>query len=844
VSKNKELYNLEIHEVISELKSSHDGLSKTEAARRLAEYGPNVLSAKKTPLWRRILEPFASYFVIVIVIAALISLFERQWFEAIVISIIIVVNALIYYFQQFSAGRALKSLMTQDRQKVSIVRDGETITVYSEELVPGDIVHVEEGMKVPADGRLIDASHVQADEAMLTGESLPVHKHAGAISGIRQVYDQENMIFRGTYIRSGAGSMLVTGTANHTQIGAISTLAAGADGGKTPIQQKIDVLTKWILYVVVACSALVFVLALVRGIGLDESLKFALSITVSAVPEGLPVAMTLVLLLSARRMARKHALVKKISAMETMGAITFIATDKTGTITQNKISVAELFGNEVDMSLLHTAIKASLNGDASYTQDPLDQLLHKAADVTLPREWKRVKEYPFNQQLRLSGAVWQNKSGYTLFVKGAPEQILHHSKLTDGQAETELEGFANKGYRTIGFGHKKLATIPPQLSSKLLDSLEFDGFVGLSDQLRPRVSRAIKEARAAGIKVVMLTGDHVKTAGYIAGQVGICDDDSQVSDSNVLATENMTAIRESLKTTRVFGRVLPEHKYSLLKALHGHEITAMTGDGVNDIPALAQADAGLAMGSGTDAAKDASEIVLVDDNFETIISAVRSGRTVLANIRKMVTYLLSTSAGQVLAILAALALNIPLPLTAIMVLWINLVTDGFTVIPLGLSPSEKHHMQQPPRDPQAPLLDWVLLTRTVVLAVTTSVAIIVSFNYFLPKGQSYAQTATFLGLIVMQWANALNMNFEFKSWVHNFFTPNGKLMLAIMGSILLNMAVFMTPIRDSFGLESLDARDALIAIVLPSILAFVVCDLHKAVTGSIVWHRTKSAHQK
>lgn len=836
-NKQKHLYNLEIHQVLEELASSREGLSSQEAAQRLETYGRNELSASKPPLWRRIIEPFTSYFVIVIIVAAIISLFERKWFEAIIISIIIIVNACIYYFQQFSASRALKSLMAHDRQKVSTLRDNETVDVFSEELVPGDVIHITEGMKVPADGRLIDSNHIQADESLLTGESLPVHKHAGAISGIKEVYDQENMLFRGTYVKGGAGLMLITGTANDTQIGTINTLAANADSGKTPIQEKIDTLTKRILYAVAVCTTLVFLLALARGIELEEAMRFTLSLAVSAVPEGLPVAMTLVLLLSARRMARKNALVKKISAMETMGAITFIATDKTGTITQNKLSVAELFNGHSDQETFLRGIKASLNGDGSYTQDPLDKLLHKAADVKVPSTWKRVKEFPFNQQLRLSATVWQHGSGYELYVKGAPEQVLHHCKSTNNTVDETLEGFTNKGYRTIGFASKKLTAVPKELNRSALSDMTFGGFVGLSDQIRPRVARAIKEAKAAGIKVVMLTGDHVKTAGYIASQVGISDDDDQIADSKILATEDMEAIRKSLRQKRVFGRVLPEHKYSLLKALRGHEITAMTGDGVNDIPALVQADAGLAMGSGTDAAKDASEIVLIDDNFETIVSAVRSGRTVLANIRKMVSYLLSTSGGEVLTMLTALALNIPLPVTAIMVLWVNLVTDGFTVIPLGLSPAEKHHMQQPPRDPRAPLLDWVLLTRTILLAVTMAVVMISVFRYFLPHGQTYAQTATFLSLIVIQWANAFNMNFEFRSWAYNFIAPNGKLLLAIGASIIINIVVFMTPVRDSFGLESLRAHDAILAICVPIIAAFVVSDIHKLIARSVTNHQ-------
>lgn len=828
---NKQLYNLEIDEILAKFGSTKDGISDSEAVARHKQYGPNALSAKRVSLWRRIIEPFTSYFVLIIVFAALITLFERKWFEAAVISVIIFVNAIIYYIQQFSANRALKTLMAHDRQTIHVVRDGKDIEVFSEDLVPGDVIHISEGMKIPADGRLISANHVQADESLLTGESLPVHKHAGALTGTKEVYDQENMLFRGTYVKGGSGLLLITGTANNTQIGNINTLAAEADNGKTPIELKIDTLTKKLLIAVGISAVVVFGLAIARGIHVDESLRFALSLTVSAVPEGLPVAMTLVLLLSARKMAHKNALVKKISAMETMGAITFIATDKTGTITQNKLSVAEHYA-ETDQEVFLTTVKASLNGDGSYAQDPLDMLLHNIAhESAIPKSWKRVKEFPFNQQLRLSAAVWQNGQSYVLCVKGAPEQVMHHCKSAGSKASAALETYTSRGYRAIGFATKSLTVLPKELDHTVLSDMQLVGFVGLSDQLRPNVHTAIAEAHAAGIAVVMLTGDHAKTAGYIASKVGITDDPNNVSDSSVLASGDEAAIRSALGSTRVFGRVLPEHKYALLKALRGHEITAMTGDGVNDIPALVQADAGLAMGSGTDAAKDASDIVLIDDNFETIIGAVRSGRTVLANIRKMVVYLLGTSAGEVLTMLVALLVGIPLPLTALMLLWVNVVTDGFTVIPLGLSPAEKHHMQQPPRDPRAPLLDKILLSRTILMAVVIAIIMIGIFDYFLPKGEGYARTAAFLALIVMQWANAFNINFEYRSWAYNLIKPNVKLVLAITGSIVLNALVFMTGAKNWFGLESLELADATLAVVLPTAVVLVVCDVHKLITN-------------
>lgn len=842
--RQKQIYNLDIHDTLLRLGSKQDGISQSEANKRLKLHGRNELTIKKTPLWKRIIEPFTSYFVIVIIFAALLSLAKREWFEAIIISIIVVVNALIYYFQQFSAGRALKALMSQDRQKVNVLRPGRGDDIsYIEELVPGDVVRIHEGMKIPADGRIISANLIQIDESMLTGESLPVHKHAAAIASTKQIYDQENMLFKGTFVHSGSGLMVVSDTGNKTQLGLINTMASEATGGKTPVEEKIDNLTKKLLFGIGIVTVTVFALAMYRGLDFAEALKFTIALAVSAVPEGLPVAMTLVLLISARKMAKHKALVRKISALETMGAITLIATDKTGTITKNKLAVAGQYSALSDEKQFNESMLASLN---TSSEDPLDIILKKdIAKTSLPKSWEQVKEFPFNQQLRLSGMVWKTAgSKYVLHIKGAPEQIMSHcaksNKTVLTEAKTHLEEFTTRGYRTIAFAQKGLSKIPERLDAKTLSDMTFSGFVGLSDQLRPRVKQAIAEAHAAGIKVVMLTGDHVQTAGYIASQVGIAKRSSEISDSSILDTENPEKIWESLENIKVFGRVLPKHKYALLKAVKGHEITAMTGDGVNDIPALVEADAGLSMGSGTDAAKDASDIVLTNSNFHTIVGAVRAGRTVLANIRKMVVYLLATSGGEVLTMLAALLMGIPLPITAVMVIWVNLVTDGISVIPLGLSPPEAHHMQQPPRHPKAPLLGRVLASRAILLALALAGCTLLIFKLNLDKGHAYAQTAAFLSLIVVQWANALNMNFEFKSWMHNFIKPNYKLWLAIGGSIIINTIVFTTPVKRMFGLESLDAEDALIAIIFPVAVALVLSDLHKHISIRIVaWDKKR-----
>ncbi len=825
------IYNLEVGRVLEMFRTTQHGLSSREAANRLKQYGPNALKPKKEPFWRRLIEPFSNAFVMVLIFALILSLIEGAHLDALIIGIILGVNAIIYYVQQYSVGRVLKTLKAQDVSYVHVVRDGATVKVASEQLTYGDIVHVEEGMKVPADGRLINTNQVEADEALLTGESLPVRKQAGAITGHKEVYDQRNMLFKGTYIKSGSGLMVVTGIGNHTELGSITSLAAQADLGRSPIERKIDSFTKKLLVVIIFAAATALALELWRGIAVEEALRFALVITVSAVPEELPITLTIVLLISAKRMARVNALVKKISSIETMGAVTLIATDKTGTITKNNLSVADKNTIHGNQRTFDEVIRVSLNGSEEHGTDSLDNiLLASVPDVRIPASWKKIKEFAFDQSRRVSGVIWQHGKGYSLYIKGAPEHVLSYSDSrynSDAKVKQELDTFTGRGYRTIAFAHKALSAPVDKLDQSTLFDMKFDGFVGLSDQLREKVGNAVAEAQRAGIKVIMLTGDHVNTAAYIAMQVGIAATREQVRDSGILERGSPEDVRASLQTTRVFGRVLPEHKYALLKATKRHEITAMTGDGVNDIPALVEADAGISMGSGTDAAKDASDIVLLDNNFHTIVAAIRSGRTALANVRKMLIYTVGTSAGEVLTMLLALILNIPLPLAAIQILWVNLVTDTMLVIPLGLSPGEPRHMQQPPRHPGAPLLDMRQVTRLVLIAIVVSATTLWMYNNNLHHGQDYARTIAFISIIVVQWASALNVNFEYKSWVYNFVQPNPLLWGAIAISILVQLAVFMTPFGSFLHATVVDWRDALWAIIVPVVTVLIAVDLHK-----------------
>lgn len=817
-------HTLTPEQAISSLDSSLQGLSQHEYKRRLAQYGPNTLTPKKTSWIKRVIEPFTSLFVVVLLVAIVISLFTHEKLDAIIIGVVVVINALIFYFQQYSVNKVLKTLKSQEEGDVTIQRDGKTLKVSSHELVPGDIVYIFEGTKVPADGRLLEINNIQADESMLTGESLPVHKTIDTLPEKTEIYDQKNMVFKGSFIKAGGGRYVITTTGNNTELGTITTLASSGDIGKTPIEKKIDGITRFMVGSIGFVGIGVFGLALLRGISSAEALRFSISLVVSIVPEGLPVTLTVVLLLSAKKMASHKALVKKLSSIETMGAITLIATDKTGTLTKNKLQVADTY--DATGHLEKTA-SHSITMQNGVVTDPLDSVL--LGGFAAGKSVKHTQDFPFDNEQRVSGAIVTENGRKNLYVKGAPEVFLKDMKKNEQfKAKEALDEYTKKGYRTIGCGHIAATTSIESIKPEHIKKLKFDGFIAFADPIRNGIPDAIEDAHEAGIKVVMLTGDHTNTAAEIGRQAGLVTNAQQVASSELLekprTAKSMKTILERIK---VFGRVLPKHKFNFLRSVKKTEITAMTGDGVNDIPALVEADAGLAMGSGTDAAKDASDIVLLDDNFVTIVDAIRQGRAVIANIRKMLFYLISTSIGEAGAMIGALLFNLPLPVTAVQILWMNIVTDGFTVLPLGLSDPEPHQMKRPPHKPDAPLLSRVLATRTVLSGLVMAAVGLFFFNKLLPQGYAYAQTATFLSLVVGQWVNALNANFERASWVKNITKPNWKLYAGILLSIAFQLFAMYGPLRDAFGVVSLSASDIVTITIVSSLATLVAVDIHK-----------------
>lgn len=816
--------------ILKELETSDAGLTSSDAQARLKTYGPNELSLKKEPLWKVIVEPFRGVFVAVLVAAAFVSLISHEPLEAVIISVIILVGAVIFYVQQYATNRVLRSLKKTSVQQVAVQRDGSLQTISALDLVPGDILLLAEGERVPADARIVQAEGLQVDESALTGESVPVHKHNSVLTKKKQMYEQDNMVFQGTYVVSGGGQAVVVETGSKTAFGKIAQLAGG-DKTVSPVQVKIDHLISLMVKAIGVLALVVFALSLARGIPTSEALRFVLSLSVSAVPEGLPVALTVIIVLGMRRMAKHKALVHSFKAIEDIGLVTTIATDKTGTLTKNKLTVVDSWS--LDKEQVTTIAGMTLDVTQRVT-DPLDQAIIDSLKTDSHTTVNQV--YPFDNALRMSGAYSQSRQ--TIFFKGAPEHILSHSTLSDAkrsQAESALHSFASKGYRVIAVAKHKFTGKPPKNLTGLKDQkLDFIGFLALADELREESSAAIKAAQAAGISVRMITGDHYETAYNIGKKLGLATSPDQVIQGTELPKE-VHALAQTIKAKTVFARILPEDKFRVLQALKETEITAMTGDGVNDVPALTNAHVGIAMGSGSDIARDAGGIVLLDDNFATIVNAIAEGRKIFANIRRMLFYLLATSMGEMLTMIGALLLGFPLPITAIQVLWINLVTDTALVLPLGLEQAEDGTMQKPPRRPNEPLLNRILLSRLALVALTMAIVTLSIVGILKGQGQSteYIQTVAFMALVVAQWTNAFNARSEYGSLLSGWRRLNIGMLVGLLVGFSLQMLVMFGPLQDVFAIADVPTQVLLTTSGIMLLAIAGVAEIHKLVSRII-----------
>lgn len=826
-------YTKTIDETLKKLKTSENGLTPGEVDNRIKKYGLNVIKIKGEPLWRKIVAPFANVFMAILGVAAVISLIEGAMIDATIIVAIMVANAVIYYVQRFSTERILRSLQEYRKQMVETMRGKKIRTIESSQLVPGDVILLSEGEKIPADARVIKTSALRVDEAQLTGESEPIVKHLKALKKGKEVYEQSNMLFQGSFVVSGEAVAVVTATGNNTEFGKLAELA-GKVTVKSPVQRKIDKLISQVIAAVAVAAVLAFALSIYRGIGVAESIRFVIALSVSAVPESLPIATSVVLVLAMRRMATKKALVRGMSAIETIGAINTIATDKTGTLTQNLLTVQDSWQPKWGDGKLPNVLALAINRRQENTYDPLDVAFSNyVTDMDIPTpKGSPMTVFPFDTSLAMSGNIWHYGGEYELALKGAPEAILSRSELTESEkeeAELKLRAMTSEGYRVIAVAYSKLPTAIRKLQDLgEKDTLEFVGFVAVADALRPEAKKAVESALSAGVSVRMITGDHFETAYHIGKQLGMVSKRDQVFDSRLMHDMSDEELEKVVADTRIFSRVIPEHKYRILTILKKNNITAMTGDGVNDVPALSNADVGIAMGSGSHIAKDAGDIILLDDNFKSIIDAMHEGRTVAANIRRMMYYLLATNAGEVLTMLSALVIGLPLPLSPVQILWVNLVTDTCMAIPLGLEPGSKSNMLEKPRSLKSSLLSRFMTSRLIVVAITMAATTLGCYIFFSNKfDHEYGRTIAFNALVVMQWASAFTARSDYTSLLARLKVMNKSFYYGLAAAIGLQLLAMFGPLGDFLHVSEVEVGDLAVTSAISFVILLVVSEAHK-----------------
>lgn len=872
-------------EVVAELVTDPlTGLSSEEAAKRLKENGPNEFNEHQKPsLFKMFTEQINSMLIYILIVAAIISTMVGEYSDAVIILLVILLNAIIGVIQESKAEKALEELKKMNTPKAIVKRDGMTKEIPSEQLVPGDVVLIDAGRFIPADLRLIETVNLKIEESSLTGESVPVEKEAGWMAEQEiPIADQLNMAFMATVSTYGRGKGVVVNTGMKTEIGKIADMLGSQQRELTPLQIKLAELGKILGIGAVLISAVIFLIGFFQGRDVLEMFLIAVSLAVAAIPEGLPAIVTIVLALGVQRMIKRRAVVRKLPAVETLGAVSVICSDKTGTLTQNKMTVTKVFVNDAYELLSGFSVKhpneklffevMALCNDAVVTDeeqtgDPTEIALVVAARMfcfnkqSLDREYQRVYEIPFDSDRKMMTTVQKQGDRYFVMVKGALESILPltSSLMIDGnkiaftQKENEkLKAQANlmseDALRVLAIAYKEIDPSQEFILNNLESNLILLGLTGMIDPPRNEVKESIEQCKNAGIRTVMITGDHQKTAFAIAKELGIASHESETISGFELNELSDTELSEKVKNIRVFARVSPEHKVKIVKALKANgEIASMTGDGVNDAPSLQQADVGVAMGmSGTDVAKGAADIVLTDDNFATIVGAVEEGRNIYQNIKKAILFLLSCNLGEIFTLFIAILLGWPAPLTAIHILWVNLITDSLPAISLGLDPDDPDVMKEKPRSIKESifangsgmftlinglLIGFITLSSFIAgLMIYTGADSIFTIDFAnIPKDALiHSQTMAFITLSIAQLFHSLNLRNTHKSIFKVGLFSNKFLIASILLGISFQVALVNIPLfNDIFEINVLTMMDWLFIITI-SLLPVIFNELYKA----------------
>lgn len=878
-------------EVFGEVKSTENGLTSEQARRRSAETGKNKLAeGKKTPLILRFLSQFADPMIIILIAAAVISaitsVLQKEFpSDVIIIMFVVIVNAILGVYQESKAEKAIEALQKMAAATTKVLRDGKVCEIPSEELTVGDVVLLEAGDAVPADGRIFESASLKIEESALTGESVPVNKFIKAIGleGQKDVPlgDRKNMMYMGSTVVYGRGKAVITSIGMDTEMGKIAGALSSAKDEQTPLQKKLGQLSKILSFIVLGICVFMFAFDIVRALvtGTEMNLDFllgsfmlAVSLAVAAIPEGLAAVVTVVLSIGVTNMSKKNAIIRKLTAVETLGCAQIICSDKTGTLTQNKMTVVEHYCDNEKMLAEGMALctDVNLDDDGNLVGEPTEMAL-VAYSMSLGmnknellKSAPRVGEAPFDSNRKMMSTIHKTADGILQFTKGAPDEILKHctrifkngevSPLTDADRDAVLKKnkeFADRALRVLACGYKQLPCVPEDQSPDNIENeLVFCGLVGMIDPVRPEVKAAIEECRGAGIRPIMITGDHKDTAVAIALELGIIKDKSEAITGAELDDISDEDFKEKVTQYSVYARVQPEHKVRIVNAWKSRGmITAMTGDGVNDAPSIKSADIGVGMGiTGTDVTKNVADMVLADDNFATIVSAVEEGRRIYDNIRKSIQFLLSSNLSEVMAIFTANLLGFTI-LKPVHLLWINLVTDCFPALALSMEKGEKDLMKRPPRKSSDGIfaggVGFDVVYQGLFVTLLTLAAYFI--GHFMEAGRweltesADGMTMAFLTMSMCEIFHSFNMRSQHGSTVSMLL--HGSFNKYIFGSTVLSLIttalVIEVPfLADAFDFTTIDAREFFTALGL-AFLIIPLVEIVKAIERAVIKNKAK-----
>jgi len=851
VSKN--YYNLDVRNALSQLKTSANGLTSNEAQQRLEQNGPNVIPSKqKHSIWRLFFKQFTDFMIIVLLVAALISGVIGELIDSVAIFIILLLNSVVGTIQEFRAQRSLEALQRMASPSSSVLRDGQTVTLTEEKLVVGDIVLLETGNITPADLRLIKVEELQVNESSITGESQSIIKQHTKLNNNLFIGDQTNCVFKESLITHGRASGVVFATGLNTEIGQIANLLQQQDDTKTPLQIRLVKFGRYLATAILCICAILLVVGLMQGQPLLLMFLTSVSLAVAAIPEALPAVITISLALGARKLLKQQALVRNLPAVETLGSVTYICTDKTGTLTQNIMSVERVFVGQqqsdqlakdcVDLGQALAISNDVMQKDGIPFGEPTELALFEFAKNSGFDKYQLIQKMPrevaiaFDSQRKMMTTLHHTSSGVVAYVKGATEKVLANcinAQQADGKIDVdqthvlaEAEHLANDGYRVLALAKRNFESLPDDIEAATIEQgLTFLGLVALTDPLRAEVPQAMADCISAGIIPVIITGDHRGTALAIAKRLHIAKGEPKMLDGDELENISNQELINNVTSIQLFSRVSPIQKLKIVKALQkNNQFVAMTGDGVNDAPALQRANIGIAMGqTGTDVARGAADMVLLDDDFSTIVRSVKAGRRIFDNIRKFIKDTMSSNSGEIWTLFLAPFFGLPIPLLPIHILWINLVTDGLPGLAFSAEPAERDIMKRPPRPPNESLFAHGMWQHILWVGLTVGGISIATLVWGIERKVDYWQTSVFTVLVFSQLFHSLAVRSERESiFVIGLFS--NKPMLAAIGiTILLQLIVIYTPaFNQVLHTQPLPLIELLTCLALSSIILWAV----------------------